>query len=163
MRPLKILLINAVVLVALLGGVEAYFRITGGPAAAARAEAQFLHIVPYTMFSSPPRMRYPAWVNGFTNEVIPADVTSNNHGFNDRRDFSLTQPYRKAANERVVLFSGGSTAWGVGSSSPDTTIARRIQDHLNSMQTGIKSTVVNFGMGSWDTYQQFFGLELFCS
>jgi len=163
MRPLKILLINAVVLVALLGGVEAYFRITGGPAAAAPANALFLHIVPYTMFSNHPRMRYPAWVNGFTNEVIPADVTSNNHGFNDRRDFSLTQPYRKAANERVVLFSGGSTAWGVGSSSPDTTIAGRMEYHLNSMQTGIKYTVVNLGQGSWIAYQQFVGLELFGS
>src|SRR5262249_61830209 len=126
MRSLKILLINAVVLVALLGGLEAYFRITDGPAAAAPANAMFLHIVPYTMFSDHPHMRYPAWVNGFTNEVIPADITSNNHGFNDPRRFSLTQPYRKAANERVVLFSGGSTASGVGSSRPDTNLAARI-------------------------------------
>ena len=60
--------------------------------------------------------------------MIPANVTANNRGFNDRRDFDYTTSYQKADNERVVLFTGGSTAWGVGSSSTETTIAGRMRD-----------------------------------
>jgi len=72
--------------------------------------------------------------NFFTNERIPADLKGNNQGFNDKHDFSLTEPYRKAGNERVVLFTGGSTAWGVGATSVETTIAGRMELHLNAMQ-----------------------------
>src|SRR5262249_57096814 len=121
---LKVQLVNAVLLVALLGGLEAYFRITRAPAAAVLANGLFRHLVPYTMFSNYPREHQSGWDNSFTSERIPADVTANNYGFNDRRDFSLTQPDRKVANERVVLLSGGSPPPGGGPSTPGPTHTR---------------------------------------
>ena len=53
----------------------------------------FLHLIAFV-----PALSY-------TNEVIPANVTANNRGFNDRRDFDYTTSYQKADNERVVLFT----------------------------------------------------------
>jgi hypothetical protein len=163
MRKFTVALVNLVVFVALLGGLELYFRVTKGPFVPPAPNAMFLHTVPYVMFMNHPRTHHPAWTSIFTGETFPADVTSNNHGYNDPRDFSFTEPYRKAPNERVVLFTGGSSAWGVGSTSQKTTIAGRMEHYLNEMQSEFKYTVVNMGMGSWIAYQQFLGLELFGS
>lgn len=110
-------------------------------------------------FRNPPHSSYDNWYNSFTNETIKANVTTNNRGFNDKHDFGL-EPYKKAANERVVLFTGGSAAWGLGSTSTDTTIAGRMEHYLNAAQSKWRYTVVNQAMGSWIAYQQFIGLEL---
>jgi len=124
------------------------------------ANGMQLYLRPYVMFANAPHSRETEWYNLFTNERIPANIKANNEGYNDKHDFSLTEPYRKAGNELVVLFVGGSTAWGVGATSVETTIAGHIGYHLNAMQKDLKYTIINFDMGSWIAYRQFIGLEL---
>jgi hypothetical protein len=77
------------------------------------------------------------------------------------RTSSITRsPYEKRANEKVVLFTGASTAWGVGASATDKTIADRMQYYLNNLQDKISYTVINMAMGSYNAYQQFLALSL---
>jgi hypothetical protein len=157
---LKTILINLVVVLVLLGAVELGFRLMHGGNKPPPPNSLSLYLVPYYMFSNEPHSSYTAWVNMFTNEIIPANVVANDHGFNDRRGFGFMAPYHKAENERVVLFTGGSSGWGVGSPSAETTVAGRMEYHLNSLQRDLKYTVINLAMGSWIAYQQFIGLEL---
>jgi hypothetical protein len=161
MHPcVKTVLVNLVALLLLLGLVEIGFRFRQGGNRPPPPNALNLYLVPYYMFSNEPHSSYRAWISIFANEKIPADITTNNRGFNDRHDFDFGKTYQKAPNERVVLFTGGSSAWGVGSSSTETTVAGRMQHYLNTMQEKLKYTVINLGMGSWIAYQQFIGLEL---
>jgi len=162
MRCLTTILINLIVVIVLLAGIEFYFRLApaGESAPGVRGGGLWLYVVPYMGFSARPHSHYSSWINTFTNEVIPANVTTNNHGYNDRHDFSFTEPYRKAENERVVLFTGGSTGWGTGSRSVETTVSGRMEYHLNSLQKDLKYTVINLAMGSWIAYQEFLGLEM---
>jgi hypothetical protein len=160
-KKIKIPAINLLVLLILLGGLEFYFRvIRPAPPPYDIANGLQLTLRPYTMFANPPYSKYPEWYDIFTSARIPSTVKANNEGFNDKHDFSLTEPYQKAGNERVVLFVGGSTAWGVGATSVETTIAGRIEHHLNIMQKDLKYTVINLGMGSWIAYQQYIAMEL---
>jgi len=115
--------------------------------------------MPYVMFVTAPGT-YSVWANEFTGQTYPAHVVTNALGFNDTHQFDYTKPYHKAANERVVLFSGGSVAWGVGATSTQATIAGRMQHYLNTMQNKIKYTVINLGMGSYIAYQQYIALGL---
>jgi hypothetical protein len=86
-------------------------------------------------------------------------VRTNSLGYNDRHEFIVGQTYKKAANEKVVLFTGGSAAWGVGATSTDRTVAGRMEYYLNSLQSGQRYTVINLAMGSWIAFQQFIGLQ----
>src|SRR5262245_10147538 len=134
----RTVLLNLLVLIVLLGGVELYFcLVKPAPDAINVANGLGLRVVPYLMFANPPHTHYSAWTNVFTNETLAADITTNNEGFNERRPFSFVERYRKASNERVVLFTGGSTAWGVGSRSVDTTVAGRMEHYLNALQKEI--------------------------
>ena len=72
---------------------------------------------------------------------------------------SWASTYKKAANEKVVLFTGGSAAWGVGATATDRTVAGRMQYYLNTLQSGQRYTVINVAMGSWIAFQQFIGLQ----
>jgi hypothetical protein len=160
-QKLKLVAVNLLVFIGLLAALELYFRVIKPvPSAYSIANGVQLYLQPYVMFSSPPHAHYGAWVNSFTNSSFKADVTANNQGYNDKHEFSLSEPYHKAENERVVVFTGGSTAWGVGATTGDMTIAGRMEHYLNSAQSKLKYTVVNLGMGSWIAYQQFIGLEM---
>jgi hypothetical protein len=157
----KIAIINLIVLIILLAAVEAYLRVAKGTAPPVLGTNGFaLRFVPYQMFANRPHERYGSWQNTFTNELVPIDIMSNNEGFNDRHEFNLTEPYKKAPNERVVVVVGGSVVWGVGSGSPETTIAGRMEHYLNSSQQETKYTVINLGMGNYIAYQEFIALEL---
>ena len=161
MKTFRLVAINALVLVAILFAIEVYFR-GKQPANAVidPTNGLQLQILPYVTFTNLPYSRYEAWTNIFTGKELKANIRANNKGYNDPRDFDWTKPYAKAENEKVVLVVGGSTAWGVGSTSFDTTIAGQLQKHLNKGPSSIKYTVVNLGMGSWIAYQQFIGLEM---
>jgi hypothetical protein len=160
-KGLKIAIINLIVLIILLAAVEAYFRRAKGTAPPVVGTNGFaLRFIPYQMFSNLPHERYGRWQNTFTNELVPIDITTNNEGFNDHHEFNLIEPYKKAPNERVVVVAGGSVVWGVGSSSPETAIAGRIEHYLNSSQQEAKYTVINLGMGNYIAYQEFIALEL---
>ena len=94
------------------------------------------------------------------DKLKKAEIRTNNEGFNDPRDFDWRGHYAKAPNEKVVLLVGGSSVWGLGSSSFNSTIAGELQAELNRAQSIVKYTVINLGMGSWIAYQQFIGLEM---
>ncbi|WP_420416220.1 SGNH/GDSL hydrolase family protein [Pacificispira sp.] len=157
---LRVATINVVVLVALVAGIEVYFRATASPAnldPGGNMIWQRFH--PYVMFHSLPTV-YTGWVDRYTGENIGANVTTNGLGFRDAREFSTTETYEKSPGERVVLFTGGSTAWGVGASGDDKTVASRLEAYLNEAQDEVTYTVINMAMGSWIAYQQFIGLDL---
>jgi hypothetical protein len=86
-------------------------------------------------------------------------VRTNSLGYNDPHEFIVGRPNKKAANEKVVLFTGGSAAWGLGATATDRTVAGRMQYHLNTLQNGERYTVINLAMGSWIAFQQFIGLQ----
>ena len=162
MKHLRLISINLLLFLALLLGVELFFR-AKMPSAGASIEqpnGMQLHVLPYVEFSNLGYSSYSAWQNIFSGKDQKADIKANNHGYNDPRDFDWRTRYAKAANEKVVLVVGGSTVWGVGSSSFSTTIAGELQTELNRDQARFKYTVINLGMGSWIAYQQFIGLEM---
>jgi hypothetical protein len=158
-RGTAIILINSFVLAALLGSIEIYYRRHYGGPADATNNALWQVFKPYVMFTTLPGP-YPVLVSEFTGERIPSTVTTNSLGFNDPHEFDYTKPYEKAENERVVLFTGGSVAWGLGASATNKTIAGRMEYYLNASQHEIKYTVINIAMGSYIAYQQFLAMSL---
>lgn len=158
---LGVVAINLIVIIGLFAVIEAYFRLSSSrsPAEMVATNGLWQNYAPYVMFTSAPGT-YPAWTNEFTGKLLPAHIVTNSLGFNDPREFDYTRPYHKADGERVVLFTGGSVAWGVGSTATDRTIAGRMQHHLNNGQNRIKYTVINMGMGSYIAYQQYLALQL---
>jgi hypothetical protein len=153
-------IINVVVLCVLLAGVEAIYRFRQKDAGDHSGfQGIQLHLVPYVMVAGD-RRKYMQWVDEFTGKLIPTTIESNNLGFNDRHDFNMLETYKKAANERVVVLTGASEAWGVGATSTENAIAGRTEYYLNSIQHEKKYTVINMGGPSWISYQEFVALEL---
>src|SRR5262249_46269541 len=103
---------------------------------------------------------HPTFTNSFTGERIASTITTNSMGFNDPHEFDYTKPYAKSANEKIVLFTGASAAWGVGASATDKTIAGRMQYYLNNRQDKFTYTIINMAMGNYIAYQQFLTLSL---
>jgi hypothetical protein len=166
LRPMKkysdtirVVAVNLIVLLLLLGCIEFYFRHWGHEKQDKLLNGLWQTFQPYVMITTAPG-DYKRFYNTFTNENYPSAVRTNSLGFNDRHEFSLTNPYKKAANEKVVLFTGGSAAWGVGATATDRTVAGRMEYYLNRAQTTKHYTVINLAMGSWITIQQFIGLQL---
>ena len=158
-NAIRLVAVNLIVLVVLLGGIEFYFRHWGHEQQNDFPNGLWQSFQPYVMITTAPG-DYPKFFNTFTNETYRSTVRTNSLGYNDPREFSLTSPYKKAANEKVVLFTGGSAAWGVGATATDRTVAGRMQYYLNTLQSGERYTVVNLAMGSWIAFQQFIGLQL---
>jgi hypothetical protein len=158
LRILKVALVNVIVIVLLVGSAEFVFRLRHG-AEPGVARAFYPNFQPYVMFAVKPRLN-PVFVNEFTHEHIPSTVSTNALGFNDPHEFDYTKPYEKRPNEKVVLFTGASAAWGVGASATDKTIAGRMQYYLNNPQSEVAYTVINMSMGSYLAYQQFLALSL---
>src|SRR5262245_3359961 len=160
LKNVLVVAINLIVFVAILGSIELYYRVNY-PAKPQYPDNNGLwqKYHPYVEIRTAPG-KYLQWRDNFTGKTYGADIKTNSLGFNDSREFSYTEPYKKAANERVVLFTGGSTAWGVGATATDKTIAARMEFHLNNLQNDIKYTIVNLAMGSWIAYQQYIALQL---
>jgi hypothetical protein len=159
---IKIVTVNLIVLIVLLGGIEFYFRHWGHEQQKTLRNGLWQSFQPYVMITTAPG-DYPQFSNTFTKEIYRSTVRTNSLGYNDPHEFSLTRPYKKAADEKVVLFTGGSAAWGVGATATDRTVAGRMQYYLNSLQSGEHYTVINLAMGSWVAFQQFIGLQLWGS
>jgi hypothetical protein len=161
LRGAFIVVVNCLVLIALLGAIELFYRLKSptSPDEDATTNGLWQKYAPYVMFEAAPGS-YSRWTNKFTGKTYQADVKTNSLGFNDPHEFSYDKPYQKASNERTVLFSGGSAAWGVGATAIATTVAGRTQYYLNSMQDKIRYTVINLGMAGYIAYQQYLALEL---
>src|SRR5580700_736164 len=158
-NAIRVVAVNLIVLIVLLGGIEFYFRHWGHEKQDKLLNGLWQTFQPYVMITTAPG-DYREFSNTFTNERYRSTVRTNSLGFNDRHEFDLSSPYKKAANERVVLFTGGSAAWGVGATATDRTVAGRMEYYLNTLQSGERYTVINLAMGSWIAFQQFIGLQL---
>lgn len=154
--------VNIVVLAVLLAAVEIGFRVAGGERTNRGASIQWLQFAPYVMFQNPyiPSGGY-RWNDAFHGKLIVGSIFNNKLGFSSREEYSFSKVRAKGPNERVVLLSGGSAAWGVGATSNDTTVAGRMQSILNTSQTRYRYTVLNLSMGGWISVQQFIALALY--
>ena len=158
-NAIRVVTVNLIVLVVLLGGIEFYFRHWVPEKPGGLLNGLWQSFQPYVMVTTAPG-EYRQFFNTFTNETYRSTVRTNSLGYNDSHEFVVGRSYKKAANEKVVLFTGGSAAWGVGATATDRTAAGRMQYYLNSLQSGERYTVINLAMGSWIAFQQFIGLQL---
>jgi hypothetical protein len=157
---LAIILINLAVFVGILSVIEFGYRYFYNVAPAKADEyAIWLTFQPYVMTSNP-QTHYSRWLNEFSKSAVDADVSTNNYGFTNQNNFNITNRYQKAADEKVVLFTGGSTAWGVGASRNGNIIHERASKYLNESQTEIKYTVVNLAMGGWIAQQEDIAIDM---
>ena len=161
-NAIRVVTVNLIVLVVLLGGIEFYFRHWVNEKPDGLLNGLWQSFQPYVMVTTAPG-EYRQFFNTFTNETYRSTVRTNAEGYNDRHEFVVGQTYKKAANEKVVLFTGGSAAWGVGATATDRTVAGRMQYYLNTLQSDERYTVINLAMGSWIAFQQFIGLQLWGS
>ena len=161
-NAIRITAVNLIVLIVLLGGIEFYFRHWGHEQHDKLINGLWQAFQPYVMITTAPG-DYPQFTNTFTQETYHSAVRTNSLGYNDPHEFIVGHAYKKAADEKVVLFTGGSTAWGVGATATDRTVAGRMQYYLNTLQNGEHYTVINMAMGSWIAFQQFIGLQLWGS
>jgi hypothetical protein len=158
-KKLAVVAINVLVFVSLLVCVEIYYRLWGQETITNFPNGLWQTFQPYVMVTTAPG-EYRQFRNEFTRETLSSSVKTNSLGFNDRREFSLTSHYSKAPNEKIVLFTGGSAAWGVGATGTDKTVAARMEHYLNHSQPKYKYSVVNLAMGSWIAFQEFIGMQL---
>jgi hypothetical protein len=161
-NAIRIVAVNLIVLIILLGGIEFYFRHWGEEKHDKLLNGLWQTFQPYVMITTAPG-DYQLFTNTYTHETYRSTVRTNSLGYNDPHEFIVGHVYKKAADEKVVLFTGGSAAWGVGATATDRTVAGRMQYYLNTLQSGEHYTVINMAMGSWIAFQQFIGLQLWGS
>jgi len=108
-----------------------------------------------------------SWWNQIAHVSVPTTMQFNNYGFSETFDFTMIpdalylQTHGKKPGEKIVLFTGGSAASGVGASANNKTISAQMQRYLNERSHGMRYRVINMGMVDWIAYQQFIGLSLF--
>jgi hypothetical protein len=161
-NAIRVVAVNLIVLFVLLGGIEFYFRHWGEEKHDKLINGLWQSFQPYVMITTAPG-DYLQFTNTYTQETYRSTVRTNSLGYNDPHEFIVGHAYKKAADEKVVLFTGGSAAWGVGATATDRTVAGRMQYYLNTLQSGEHYTVINMAMGSWIAFQQFIGLQLWGS
>jgi hypothetical protein len=161
-NAIRVVAVNLIVLIVLLGGIEFYFRHWGEEKHDKLINGLWQSFQPYVMIATAPG-DYLQFTNTYTQETYRSTVRTNSLGYNDPHEFIVGHAYKKAADEKVVLFTGGSAAWGVGATATDRTVAGRMQYYLNTLQSGERYTVINLAMGSWIAFQQFIGLQLWGS
>jgi hypothetical protein len=161
-RVSAIIVINLAVLAGLLALIEIGFRLSDRTPQSAGATIQWLEFAPFVMFHNPyiPGGTYN-WDDVTHGRTFVGKIINNQAGFAMREEVDFSRVRPKAPNERVVIFTGGSTAWGVGSTSNETTVAGRLQAILNESQTQYRYTVLNLAMGGWISVQQFIALALY--
>ena len=157
----KLITINVLIFVFLLAGIEIFFRLF----VTEKGNATGLNwqtLRPYVMFSTPHvASKGFVWDDQYHKRQIGAQISNDQFGFAMTEDVSLSRIRPKAENERVVVFSGGSAAWGVGASSDATTIAGQLESKLNAAQNRFQYRVLNLSMGGWTAYQQFIALAMY--
>jgi len=102
----------------------------------------------------------------FRNARLPGDVEighlkTNNMGFRMEEPVRFDTARKKAPNERVVIFTGGSAAWGAGASSNDKTIGARMQAILNESQRKYRYVVINLSSGGWIAMQSMLAVTIY--
>jgi len=116
---------------------------------------------PFVMFVVTPLKHYEfanLYARGAQSKKFDAEFKLNSDGFVIDHELDFSKPYPKGKNERFVLFTGGSAAWGVGATNNNTNVAGRMEYYLNRKQSTYKYRVLNFGNGGWMSFQEFVAL-----
>jgi hypothetical protein len=159
---MRLILINVFVFVALLLLVEFGFRLFDHRPDYVSGQ-QWQQFRAFYMFANGQNTSGAwGWYDQYRQTPIPAQNFYNNKdGFAMGEELSFSSKRPKAANEKVVVLTGGSAMWGVGATSGATTIAGQLELKLNSAQTSTKYKVFNLGMGGWQSFQQFIALAMY--
>src|SRR5215208_2704315 len=118
-----------------VGLIEVGFRIKYGNSEVRENLGITLQFWPYVMTGQEPYHHYRQWFDQLRKKTVTADLYTNNAGFPDSFDFDIAKRYQKQAEEKVVLLTGGSTAFGVGASSNSTLTHEILATVLNSAQS----------------------------
>jgi hypothetical protein len=156
--------VNIAILGALAGAVELGYRWFGLGGQTPNPGIFGLKFAPYSMFAiSSGRAAVPvAWRDVFHNKDIPAIHDRNNLGFRADDDFDMAaSPPPRAPNERIVIITGGSAVHGVGATSSATNVSGVMEAVLNKKQGKYKYRVINMGLGSGISFQEFVILSLY--
>jgi hypothetical protein len=104
--------INLAILGLCLALIEFGFRVASNESAGGRS-LQWLQFAPFMMFTAlaDPSNVYE-WHDEFHKQSIHAKIFTNRLGFTMHQEVDFSRLRSKAENERVVLFTGGSAAWG---------------------------------------------------
>ena len=158
----RILAINALVLAVALAAIEVTARVLQRDRPQTHT-LQWQTFAPYLMFTNP---HVPGggfrWHDVYHQpDGILAKIINNKRGFPMREEVDFAKVRPKAPGERVVILSGGSTAWGVGSTSNETSVAGRLQTLLNEQQSAWRYTVLNLSIGGWVSTQQMIALAMY--
>lgn len=157
-----VVIVNIIVLALGFAIVELGFRLSADKDATSTPTLQWLQFEPFVMFrNAHTHGGGYRWNDAIHNQVISAKIDNNRLGFTMREDVDFARLRPKAENERVVILTGGSAAWGVGATSNETTVAGRMQAILNESQSTYRYTVLNLAMGGWVSVQQFIALAMF--
>src|SRR5262245_9820150 len=155
--------INFAILGLCLALIEFGFRVANTNESGGGRSLQWLQFSPFMMFTlhPDPSSNVYEWHDQFHKQSIHAKIFTNRLGFAMRQEVDFSRLRSKAENERVVLFTGGSAAWGVGATSNETNIAGRMQAILNGKQANYHYTVLNLAMIGWVSFQQLIALAMF--
>ncbi len=105
-----------------------------------------------TVVWAPPYRPAP-FVGHMARPFFGDDLHINILGFRDQRETYLTKPERTVR----IFITGGSTAWGSGTSSQKNTISYLLEQMLNgtvSRATGYQYEVINAAFPAWSTTQE---------
>ncbi len=162
----SVLLINFVVLVSVLlaveGGFQLYLVASGqskSPDMDVSGHIAF-QFYPYLMTGQVRNFHYRKWIDTVRDRTLVVDVATNNAGFPDAQEFDISKPYPKKPGEKVVVFTGGSTAFGVGATSNSNITHEKLAQLLNAAQSDLHYTVVNLAQGGWIAQQEDIALDI---
>ena len=91
-------------------------------------------------------------------ETRGASFYIDKNGFNSNRskpvesDIHFHSP--RPGNEKLIFLIGGSTAFGVGSSANEKTIAAQLEKQLNANEEMFKYRIINAGIGGYNSIQE---------
>lgn len=158
---IAIVVVNCAVLAVCLAVIEFGFRFNESSESAGAPTTQWLKFTPFMMFTNPHVSGGYQWKDAIHDQVISSKIVNNQLGFAMREEVDFSKVRPKAENERVVIFTGGSAAWGVGATSNEANVAGRLQSILNESQSKYRYTVLNLAMGGWVSVQQMIALSLY--
>jgi hypothetical protein len=161
----SVLIVNVAVLAFVLSGIEISSRLYLASAGQPRSVdvdvsgSIAFQFYPYWMTGQARNFHYRKWIDA-RHRTFDVDVATNNFGFPDAQDFDISQPYAKKSGEKIVLLTGGSTAFGVGATSNSNITHEKLAQLLNATQSDFHYTVINLAQGGWIAQQEDVSLDI---
>lgn len=128
-------------------------------------EGLYVKFLPYVMWAC--SAEGSSWRDTVNNREYPCHIKSNNLGFSASFDFQhyssgdYVAAHGKKPGERLVILTGGSAVHGVGATSNESMLSGQLERALNERQNAVRYRVLNLGMGSWISFQQSVGLDMY--